>query len=150
VLGFLPLSRTYSSLSDLGLDSLMAELSSLIRTELQVDLPIRAFIEDPSIANLAALLIDQLIPGVPKQCVVNVVDLNAEAVLDPAICPGTAYLEQVAEPASILLTGATGFWEPFTHELLQTKADIYCLVRSPNTEAGKIRLQRIWNPITLE
>jgi len=49
------------------LDSLMAvELSSLIRTELQVDLPIRAFIEDPSIANLT-LLIDQLIPGVPKQ-----------------------------------------------------------------------------------
>jgi len=41
-------------------------LSSLIRTELQVDLPIRAFIEDPSIANLAALLIDQLM-GVPKQ-----------------------------------------------------------------------------------
>jgi len=80
---------------------------------------------------------------------VNVVDLNAEAVLDPAICPGTAYLEQVAEPASILLTGATGFWEPFTHELPeQTKADIYCLVRSPNTEAGKIRLQKIWNPIT--
>jgi len=93
------------------------ELSSLI-PELQVDLPIRAFIEDPSIANLAALLIDQLIPGSSKaDVVVNVVDLNAEAVLDPAICPGTAYLEQVAEPASILLTGATGFWEPFTHEL---------------------------------
>jgi len=63
------------------------ELSSLIRTELQVDLPIRAFIEDPSIANLAALLIDQLIPGSSKaDVVVNVVDLNAEAVLDPAIC----------------------------------------------------------------
>jgi len=43
---------------------------------------------------------------------VNVVDLNAEAVLDPAICP-TAYLEQVAEPASILLTGATGFLGAF-------------------------------------
>jgi len=61
------------------------ELSSLIRTELQVDLPIRAFIEDPS--SLAALLIDQLIPGSSKaDVVVNVVDLNAEAVLDPAIC----------------------------------------------------------------
>jgi len=81
---------------------------------------------------------------------VNVVDLNAEAVLDPAICPGTAYLEQVAEPASIL-TGATGFWSLFSHVLEQTKADIYCLVRSPNTEAGKIRLQKnlesyhLWN-----
>jgi thioester reductase-like protein len=143
------------SLHDLELDSLMAvELSSLIRTELQVDLPIRAFIEDPSIANLAALLIDQLIPGSSKaDVVVNVVDLNAEAVLDSAICPGTAYIEQVAEPASILLTGATGFLGAFLlHELLeQTKADIYCLVRSPNPEAGKIRLQKnlesyhLWN-----
>jgi len=92
---------------------LLNGVSSLIRTELQVDLPIRAFIEDPSIANLAALLIDQLIPGSSKaDVVVNVVDLNAEAVLDPAICPGTAYLEQVAEPASIL-SGATGFLGAF-------------------------------------
>jgi len=134
------------SLHDLGLDSLMAvELSSLIRAELQVELPIRAFIEEPSIANLAALLIDQLIPGSSQaDVVVNVVDLNAEVVLDPAICPGNAQIAPVTEPASILLTGATGFLGAFLlHELLeQTQADIYCLVRSPNPESGKMRLQQ--------
>ncbi|HEY9740894.1 MAG TPA: thioester reductase domain-containing protein [Coleofasciculaceae cyanobacterium] len=133
------------SLQDLGFDSLMAvDLTSMIRTELQVDVPIRAFIEDPSIANLAALLIEQLIPGNSQPDVVeNVLDLNAEAVLDPEISPDNAHIEAVAEPASILLTGATGFLGAFLlQELLdQTQADIYCLVRSPDLESGKARLQ---------
>lgn len=143
------------SLYDLGLDSLMAvELTSLIRTELQVEIPVKALIEDPSIIKLANLLIDQLIPGSSKaEIVVKDLDLNAEAVLDPAICLGAAPTEFVTEPTSILLTGATGFLGAFLlHELLeQTHADIHCLVRSPNLELGKIRLQKnlesynLWN-----
>ena len=144
------------SLHDLGLDSLMAvELASLIRSELQVDLPIRALVEEPNIANLAAVLIDQLIPGNSQAAdgLENVLDLNVEAVLDPAICPSSASIELVTEPASILLTGATGFLGAFLlHELLeQTEANIYCLVRSHNSESGKIKLQKnmesygLWN-----
>jgi thioester reductase-like protein len=150
---------TQQSLRDMGLDSLMAvELTNMIRAELQVELPIRALIEDPSIDSIAALLIEQLVPDTSKanakaDVSANVLDLNTEAVLDPAISPDNAYIEAVAEPASILLTGATGFLGAFLlQELLdQTQANIYCLVRSPDTESGKARLQNnletydLWN-----
>jgi thioester reductase-like protein/non-ribosomal peptide synthase protein (TIGR01720 family) len=73
---------------------------------------------------------------------VTVAALNAEAVLDPSIRPETSF-EPTTEPTHILLTGATGFVGAFLlYELLQqTTADIYCLVRSPNVELGKKRLQ---------
>ncbi|MBW4513027.1 MAG: thioester reductase domain-containing protein [Scytonematopsis contorta HA4267-MV1] len=151
------------SLQDLGFDSLMAvDLTSIIRKELQVELPVRAFIEEPSIANLATLLIEQLGPGSAKtDVVVNVLDLNKERVLDPAIYPAISSdnsdnlnVKLNSEPNSIFLTGATGFLGAFLiQELLdQTKADIYCLVRSANLESAKIRLQNnlqdyeLWNP----
>jgi thioester reductase-like protein len=59
----------------------------------------------------------------------------------------------VSEPDSIFLTGATGFLGAFLlHELLeQTRADIYCLIRSPNADEGTKRLQSklesysLWN-----
>jgi thioester reductase-like protein len=140
---------TEKSLHDMGLDSLMAvELTSILRAELQVELPIRALIEDPSIDSIATLLINQLIPEsanaeAKADVAANVLDLNAEAVLDPAISPDNAHIKAVDEPTSILLTGATGFLGAFLiQELLdQTTADIYCLVRSPDIESAKARLQ---------
>jgi thioester reductase-like protein len=74
----------------------------------------------------------------------TVTDLQAEAELDPTIWPDVIPDQPVTEPASILLTGSTGFLGAFLlHELLQqTRADIYCLLRSANPEEGKIRLQR--------
>ncbi|MBD1806823.1 amino acid adenylation domain-containing protein [Microcoleus sp. FACHB-SPT15] len=73
---------------------------------------------------------------------VTVAALNAEAVLDPSIRPETSF-EPTTETSHIFLTGATGFVGAFLlYELLQqTEADIYCLVRSPNAELGKKRLQ---------
>ncbi|NDJ19426.1 type I polyketide synthase [Myxacorys almedinensis] len=145
---------TERSLHDLGLDSLMAvELTSLIRTDLQVDLPVRALIEDPSIANLAALLAAQLNPEGAKPEETTVLDLSAEAVLDPSINPANAIIQPAIAPTSILLTGATGFLGAFLlHDLLeQTQAEIYCLVRSTDAESAKIRLQKnlesydLWN-----
>jgi len=150
---------TEKSLHDMGLDSLMAvELTSILRAELQVELPIRALIEDPSIDSIATLLINQLIPEsanaeAKADVAANVLDLNAEAVLDPAISPDNAHIKAVDEPTSILLTGATGFLGAFLiQELLdQTTADIYCLVRSPDIESAKARLQNnlesydLWN-----
>ncbi|MDZ8107390.1 MAG: thioester reductase domain-containing protein [Nostoc sp. DedQUE12a] len=72
-----------------------------------------------------------------------VLDLGAEAVLDPTINPGAAANLPVAEPKNIFLTGGTGFLGAFIiRELLQeTSADIYCLVRADNSEAGKTKLQ---------
>jgi thioester reductase-like protein len=74
----------------------------------------------------------------------TVADLQAEAELDPTIRPNAILDEPVTEPASIFLTGSTGFLGAFLlHELLQqTRADIYCLLRSANAEDGKRRLQR--------
>jgi malonyl CoA-acyl carrier protein transacylase len=141
---------THQSLHEMGLDSLMAvELTSTLRAELQVELPIRALIEDPSIDSIATLLINQLIPESSNTeatagVATKVLDLNAEAVLDPAISPENAHIEAVDEPASILLTGATGFLGAFLlQELLdQTTADIYCLVRSSDIESAKDRLHK--------
>ncbi|MDZ8079618.1 MAG: thioester reductase domain-containing protein [Nostoc sp. DcaGUA01] len=72
-----------------------------------------------------------------------VLDLGAEAVLDPTINPGAAANLPLGEPKNIFLTGGTGFLGAFIiRELLQeTKADIYCLVRADNPEAGKTKLQ---------
>jgi thioester reductase-like protein/non-ribosomal peptide synthase protein (TIGR01720 family) len=68
--------------------------------------------------------------------------LNADAVLDSTIRPNNVPVHKT-EPACIFLTGATGFVGAFLlYELLQqTTADIYCLVRAPNAESGKKRLQ---------
>jgi len=81
--------------------------------------------------------------------------LNAEARLQPSICPETSFehTEHTIKPSHIFLTGATGFVGAFLlYELLQqTNADIYCLVRSPNAELAKRRLKShlesylIWN-----
>jgi malonyl CoA-acyl carrier protein transacylase len=134
------------SLHTMGLDSLMAvELTGMIRTELQVELPIKALIEEPSIANLTLHLMEQLFPDNSKTTEEEeVLDLNAEAVLDPAISPENASIGAVAEPTSIFLTGATGFLGAFLiQELLdQTQADVYCLVRAADIPSAAIRLQK--------
>ncbi|PSB21039.1 short-chain dehydrogenase [filamentous cyanobacterium CCP2] len=136
-------------LHELGMDSLMAvELTSLIRAELQVELPIRALVEDPSIASIGAIVLEQLTPEVHStgktESKGNDLDLNAEVVLDPAIHPDNAQMPMVGEPTSILLTGATGFLGAFLlQELLeQTPADIYCLVRAEDLESAAERLQK--------
>ena len=71
-----------------------------------------------------------------------VVDLKAEAVLDPSIRPVTLSFQLVLEPERIFLTGGTGFLGAFLIEelLQQTQANIYCLVRATNVEEGKNKL----------
>jgi thioester reductase-like protein len=71
-----------------------------------------------------------------------VLNLSAEAVLDPTITPEGVPYEPVIEPSNIFVTGGTGFLGAFlVEELLQeTKANIYCLVRADNAEKGKIKL----------
>lgn len=84
---------------------------------------------------------------------VNDLDLRAEAVLDPAIQFSTPLAENWSKPKSIFLTGATGFLGAYLlDELLQkTTANIYCLIRCSDTEAGKQRVKShlksysIWN-----
>ncbi len=70
-------------------------------------------------------------------------NLASEAVLDEEIRLRESSICSVTQPQTILLTGATGYLGAFLlHELLhQTKATIYCLVRSNTIASGKARLQ---------
>src|SRR5262249_17938267 len=74
----------------------------------------------------------------------TVEEMNAEAVLDPAINPQTIPVERVSTPHSIFLTGSSGFVGAFLlRELLkQTEAHIYCLVRAADSEEGRKRIRR--------
>ncbi|WP_066380744.1 thioester reductase domain-containing protein [Anabaena sp. CA = ATCC 33047] len=75
-----------------------------------------------------------------------ILDLQAEAVLDPTIHPGGAIpvALPITQPKKVFVTGGTGFLGAFIiRELLQqTQADIYCLVRAANLEEGKSKLQK--------
>ncbi len=103
----------------------------------------------PTIEQLTQYLVGESEPA-SKQ---SIRDWNAEAILDPAICPSAAQIQPATEPAAIFLTGATGFLGAFLlRELLeQTQADIYCLVRSSDNESARARLEKnlesygIWN-----
>ncbi len=74
----------------------------------------------------------------------HVLDLKAEAVLDPTIRPDAASQVFVGTPKNIFLTGGTGFLGAFIiRELLQhTNADIYCLVRAADVQEGKSKLEK--------
>ena len=71
-----------------------------------------------------------------------VLDLAAEAVLDPSIVPNGNF-EFPMRPKSIFLTGATGFLGAYIlQELLaKTDADVYCLVRASDRASATERLQ---------
>jgi thioester reductase-like protein len=132
-------------LFDMGMDSLMAvELVNLLRSQLQVELPVMEFMQASNITMLAALLLKQLTPDVSTfDFTVKALNLNDEAVLDESIYPDTANTLPT-ETTSILLTGATGFLGAFLlNELLeQTEANIYCLVRASDAKVGMWKIQK--------
>jgi hypothetical protein len=69
-------------------------------------------------------------------------ELEAEAVLDPAIYRDGLPFDPRAEHRQLLLTGATGFLGAFLlAELLEkTRAELYCLVRCSDQEQGRQRI----------
>jgi thioester reductase-like protein len=73
-----------------------------------------------------------------------VLDLAAEAVLDPSIRPSGKYPSSISNPQNIFLTGGTGYLGAFVvKELLEkTQANIHCLVRATNIVEGKSKLQK--------
>lgn len=144
----------YDNFFELGGHSLLlTQLLVQVRDAFEVDLALSSLFASSTVAELAEKieLARQTATGFDRNADLN---LNAEAVLDPAIRPDT--LSRVPSTScldnAILLTGATGFLGAFLlFELLQqTTADIYCLVReaklsalaeSPNIESAKNKLQ---------
>ncbi len=135
-----------------GLDSGEAMiLASKAEKLLEIDLPLNLLWLYPSIEALSQRLAEEVIERKSQQETGKnpvstlegiKLDLGAEVVLDPSIDPTLVPFEPVDEPENILVTGGTGFLGAFLiQELLnQTKANIYCLVRAADAEAGRNRL----------
>ncbi len=144
ILGLKPAAiNPEQSLLEMGLDSLMAvEFNTLIRAELNIDLPLGPLINEPTLQNLTQLLLKQLF-GETELTINEDLDLTKEAVLPDDIYPVESNCHHHL-PQTILLTGATGFLGAFLlAELLeQTAADIYCLVRGETEDVAKSRLQK--------
>ncbi|MDE3155812.1 MAG: amino acid adenylation domain-containing protein [Acidobacteriota bacterium] len=138
---------------DLGGHSMLAaRLLSAVQRVFGVDVPLRVLFEAPTVEAFtrAVRLLAAGIPLVSRPTDPH--RLESRALLDEDIVPA----QDVApdEPRRILLTGATGFLGTYLLAALleETTADLVCLVRAADAEAGRQRLQRaleafeLWRP----
>lgn len=129
------------------------QVMSRARVAFGVEMPLRAFFIDATVAGLAAAIDLARQESSSAASPAQQIDLNAEAMLDSSIRYDKVCRDPSAEPDCIFLTGASGFLGAFLlHELLQqTRAEIYCLVRAPDAGEGEIKLRRnleaygLWN-----
>ena len=138
---------------DMGGDSLLTtQIVSHLQEICDVRLPIDILLEKPTVEGIAKA-IEQTYQQGAIVATKAVIDFDAEAILDSTIQPLAISRNIFTKPRSILLTGATGFLGiHLLHELLiQTTADIYCLVRFFNRDENNNRLQHtlesysLWN-----
>ncbi|MDM8568726.1 amino acid adenylation domain-containing protein, partial [Thiotrichales bacterium HSG1] len=125
-----------------GHSLLVMQLISKIRDTFGVDIPLKQIFDAPTVNGMI-----EVINGIRTSQPEKKFDLDAEAVLDPSIQPATLPIAKSID--SIFLTGATGFLGSYLlYELLvQTTADIYCLVRSNDKDilVNKLKTNMSWN-----
>jgi thioester reductase-like protein len=143
-------------LADYALDSLAAtsilgDLAAWLGFQVSPSL----FLEAPTIAEAA----QHLVAGKDKHTgELTASELATQVVLDDAVRTDDLPVADYAAPRAVLLTGATGFLGAYlVRELMeQTDAEILCLVRAPDADAGMRRLQRnlehfeLWEPAMAE
>ncbi|MEG3908710.1 amino acid adenylation domain-containing protein [Microcoleus sp. w2-18bC1] len=140
---------------ELGGNSLLViRLLSKLHEVCGVDIPIHRLFEFPTVAGIAQLIDKIRQVGTIDNLTDNILDLSAEVFLDKEIQPHSLAFNQIGEPKCIFLTDATGFCGSYLlyELLLQTTADIYCLVNASNSDEGKNRLRTqlefytLWQP----
>ncbi|ASC70570.1 peptide synthetase [Halomicronema hongdechloris C2206] len=133
---------------ELGGNSLLAiQFVNCLSERLQIDIPVWLLLKNPTISTLASAITEQTETNHVAPADVPYLsdfDLKAEANLDPNIhYPNPIDFARAISPASILLTGPTGFVGPYllSELLMITDADIYCLVRHRAGTSSKQRLE---------
>ncbi len=111
---------------------------------------LQALFNAPTLAKLAVAI--EADPNIGVAAEERVLDLEQEAILDPAIVLRTVGMP--GEMRNTLLTGATGFLGAFLlYELLtETSTNVHCLVRAAGPAAGarkieeKLKYFGLWDP----
>lgn len=128
-----------------GHSLLITQLLTKLQNTFDVKVSLRKLFGSPTIAAIAQEIerIQQAPPGTILDEDAAAIDFAAEAVLEDRIQPNGVPYNPATVPNAIFLTGSTGFLGAFLlSELLQqTQADIYCLVRSADTQSGKQKIQ---------
>lgn len=145
------------SLFEAGADSLtVARLSAYLSDRYQIDVPLHEMFKEPTVQGLACMVnYFSSISHTPSAdgWSWKAEHLEAEAALDSSITPDELPEARYLQPATVFLTGATGYVGAFLLDVLlhRTDATIYCLVRAKDSESGLRRIQqnlqylRAWN-----
>lgn len=138
-----------ATFSELGMDSLAAvELTTAIEDALEIELPMSAVHEHPSVAALCTLMRKG---AEPAAVVSSKSRMLADAMLPREITPNVDASARLTRDARrILVTGATGFVGAFLVRALaeETSADICCLVRHSDARSrlrDKLHSLGVWS-----
>jgi amino acid adenylation domain-containing protein/thioester reductase-like protein/non-ribosomal peptide synthase protein (TIGR01720 family) len=127
-----------------GHSLLLLRAQSGVREALGQDLPLADLLQYRTVESVARAIGD-FRAGVSLALAATSLDeLRGDAVLDPALRPARPPAARGAEPAAVLLTGASGFLGAYLlAELLrQTRANVVCLVRAADPDKGLAKLSR--------
>jgi thioester reductase-like protein len=133
----------FDSFFEMGANSVeLVQVHRELRDLLKREFPIAEIFKTPTISAVAEYL--EKAPadsGSESRNAGADIDLSREAVLDPVIVAAVP-ANGAGPPSAVLLTGATGFLGGYLLRelLIQTKADVYCLVRARDTEDAQARL----------
>ena len=120
-----------------------AQLISQLRSECEVEIPLRHLFESPTVAGVSRWIDAARGGSALPEVAVAAIDFAAEATLDADIMPPSGATIELDRMDRVLLTGATGYLGAFLlDELLhRTDATVYCLVRAKSADEAMAKLR---------